>query len=167
MISEKMQKMINDQYHKEVFSANQYLAMSSYFLDRDLDGFANFFRLQAEEETMHAMKQFDFLHEVDGKITSGSIDGPENDFDSILDVFHKAMDHEQYITRSIHQIVKAAMEEGDFATYEFFQWFVREQVEEESLMRTYIAKLKMIEGDKSALYMMNEELLQRTPEEAE
>lgn len=166
MISKEMEKLINDQYHREVFSANQYFAMSSYFLDRDLDGFANFFRIQAEEELMHAMKQFDYLHDVDGKITFGPIDGPENEFESILAVFEKALDHERYITKHIHLIVKAALEEADFATHEFFQWFVKEQVEEESTMRTLIAKLKLADGNKSTLYLINEDLLQRKAEPA-
>ena len=160
-----MAKLINDQYHREVFSVNQYLAMSSYFLDRDLDGFANFFRIQAEEENDHAMRQFDYLHEVDGKIQIASIDAPINEFDSLLEVFEKALDHEQFITKCIHQIVKAALDEGDFATHQFFQWFVAEQVEEEALMRNLIAKIKLIEDDKSALYMMNEELMQRKQNE--
>ncbi|MEL6588707.1 MAG: ferritin [Bacteroidota bacterium] len=165
MISDNMQQLINDQYHREVFSVYQYLAISSYFLDSDLDGFANFFRIQAEEESQHAMKQFDYLHEVDGKINHQAIGAADNSFDSILDAFEKALGHEQYITKHIHEIVKAALAENDFPTYDFFQWFVREQVEEESLMRTMIAKLKMIADDKSALYMMNEELLQRKAEE--
>ena len=156
--------MIVDQYHKELFSAYQYFAMCSYFLDRDLDGFANFFKIQAEEELMHAQKQFDFLHEVDGKVTIGAIDAPENEFSSILEVFEKTLAHEQFITKSIFQIVKASLDEADFATHEFFQWFVKEQVEEEATMRGLIAKLKMIEGDKSALYLLNEELLKRQPE---
>ena len=164
MISKNMEQMIVDQYHKELFSAYQYFAMCSYFLDRDLDGFANFFKIQAEEELMHAQKQFDFLHEVDGKVTIGAIDAPENDFVSILEVFEKTLAHEQYITKSIFQIVKASLDEADFATHEFFQWFVKEQVEEEATMRGLIAKLKMIEGDKSALYLLNEELLKRQPE---
>ena len=120
MISENMQKLINEQYHREIFSANQYFAMSSYFLDMDLDGFANFFRIQAEEEMAHGMKQFDYLHEVDGRINIGGIDGPENEFSSILEVFEKALGHEQYITKCIHQIVKASLDEGDFATHQFF-----------------------------------------------
>ncbi|MEM6347389.1 MAG: ferritin [Bacteroidota bacterium] len=165
MISEKMAKLINDQYHREVFSVYQYLAMSSYFLDQDLDGFANFFRVQADEESLHAMKQFDYLHEVDGKIEHQAIGAANNGFDSILDAFEKGLEHERYITKHIHLIVKAALEENDFATYDFFQWFVREQVEEESVMRSMIAKLKMISDNKSALYLMNEELLQRQPEE--
>lgn len=164
MISEKMASLINDQYHREVFSVYQYLAMSSYFLDQDLDGFANFFRVQADEESLHAMKQFDYLHEVDGKITHQAIGAADNDFNSIIEVFEKGLEHERYITKHIHLIVKAALEESDFATYDFFQWFVREQVEEESLMRNMIAKLKMISDNKSALYLMNEELLQRQAE---
>jgi len=164
MISENMAKLINDQYHREVFSVYQYLAMSSYFLERDLDGFANFFRVQAEEETLHAMKQFDYLHEVDGKIEHQAIGAPENGFGSLIEVFEKGLEHERYITKHIHLIVKAALEENDFPTYDFFQWFVREQVEEESLMRNMIAKLKMISDNKSALYLMNEELLQRQAE---
>lgn len=161
MISENMSTLINEQYHKEVFSAQQYLAMSSYFLDQDLDGFANFFRIQADEEIMHAMKQFDYLHEVDGKITHQALPAPENEFSSILEVFEKGLGHEQYITKSIFQIVKAALDESDFATHQFFQWFVAEQVEEEALMRSMIAKLKLIGDNKSALYLMNEELMQR------
>ncbi|RMG61313.1 MAG: ferritin [Bacteroidetes bacterium] len=161
MISEKMNQLINDQYHREMFSAHQYFAMSSYFLDKDLDGFANFFRVQAEEEIMHGLKQFDYVHEVDGKITSGPLEAPENEFESVLDVFEKALGHERYITQNINAIVKAALEEGDFATHNFFQWFIEEQVEEESLMRSLIAKLKLIDGNTSALYMMNEELMAR------
>ena len=113
---------------------------------------------------MHAMKQFDYLHEVDGKMTIGSIEAPENEFNSILEVFQKTLEHEQYITKSIHQIVKAALDEADFATHEFFQWFVKEQVEEESTMRNLIGKLKLIDGNTSALYLLNEELLRRQPE---
>ena len=165
MISKNMEQMISEQYHRELFSMHQYYAICSYFLDLELDGFANFFKVQAEEELDHAMRQFNFLHDMDGKISSGPLDGPQNDFDSIREAFEKALEHERYITKSIHQIVKAAMEEADFATYEFFQWFVREQVEEEATMRNYIAKLEMIGESKSALYMMNDELLQRQTEQ--
>lgn len=167
MISEKMQKLINDQYHRELFSAHMYFSICSYYLDKDLDGFANFFKIQAEEELAHAMKQFDYLHQVDGKITYEAIDGPPNDFESMMDTFEKTLEHEQYITKHIHSIVKAALEEGDFATYNFFQWFVEEQVEEEALMRTLIAKLRMVGDNTSALYLMNEELMQRQPEAEE
>ncbi|MEL6671632.1 MAG: ferritin [Bacteroidota bacterium] len=162
-----MQELLNAQYHRELFSANQYLAMSSYFLDRDLDGFANFFRIQAEEEKDHAMRQYDYVHDVDGKITHEALEAPQNDFSSLLEVFEKAFGHEQYITRNIFEIVKTALEESDFATHQFFQWFVAEQVEEESLFRTLIAKIKLAGENQSALYLLNEELLARKPGEEE
>ncbi len=161
MLSSQMQQLLNDQYHRELFSANQYLATSSYFLEENLDGFAHFFRIQAEEETDHAMRQYDYVHEVDGKITHEALPAPVNEFGSYLEAFEKALEHEQYITRSIFKIVKAALDEGDFATHQFFQWFVAEQVEEESLFRSLIAKLKLAEGNNSALYLLNEELMAR------
>ncbi len=161
MVSDDMQQLLNAQYHRELHSALQYFSMSSWFLDQDLDGFANFFRIQAEEEMEHAMRQFDYLHEVDGKIRHEAIGAPANDFESILSVFQAAMKQEQEITSHIHNIVKSSLNEGDFATHQFFQWFVQEQVEEEALMRTLIAKVKLIEGNSSALYLLNEELNQR------
>lgn len=161
MISSHMQHLLNEQYHRELFSANQYLAMSSYFLAEDLDGFANFFRVQAEEEIDHAMRQYDYVHEVDGKITHQALEAPTNEFGSYLEVFEQALAHEQYITQNIFQIVKASLDEGDFATHQFFQWFVAEQVEEESLFRTLISKLKLAANDNSALFLMNEELMAR------
>jgi ferritin len=166
MISKRIEKLLNDQFRRELFSAHLYFSMSSYFLSRDLDGFANFFRVQAEEELMHGMKDFDYVHQVDGKIRFPAIEAPEVEFNSILDVFKKTLEHEQLITRHINEIYKAAMEEADFATQNFLRWFIDEQVEEEALFRTMIAKLQMIGEDKSALYMMNEELMARKAEPA-
>lgn len=161
MINEKIQELLNEQFHKELFSANLYLAMSSYFLDQDLDGFANFFRIQADEEMLHAKKQFDYVHEVDGKISIGALAAPQTEFESTLQAFEIAQEHEQLVTRSINIIVRASLEANDFATHNFMQWFVAEQVEEEALMRSIIAKLKLAEGNKSTMYLLNEELLLR------
>ena len=135
--------------------------MSSHFLAEDLDGFANFFRVQAEEEMMHAMKQFDYLHQVDGKITIGQIDAPETKFGTLLEIFKKALEHEQFVTHHIHQIVKASLEEADFATHNFFQWFVQEQVEEEAVVRSLIGRIRLAGNNKGALYLLNEELAKR------
>ena len=161
MISKKIEKLINDQFNMELYSSNSYLSMTSYFLSIDLEGFANYFRIQAQEEMMHAMKQFDYMHEVDGKIEMLAIEAPNNDYKSILDVFEKAYEQEKAVTKSISNIVGNALKENDFATYAFFQWFVSEQVEEESNMRTMIQKLKMIGDNSSAMYLMNEELGKR------
>ncbi len=161
MISQKMQHMLNEQYHKELFSANLYMAMCSYFLDRDLDGFANYFKVQAQEELMHADKQFVYMHEVDGKITMQAIEAPPCDFDSIIDCFEKTLAHEKEVTQSIYSLVKQALEEGDFASHTFLQWFVTEQVEEEASVKTLLKKLEMIGDNSSALYLLNDELSKR------
>lgn len=163
MISDRIQTMINEQYHKELFSSHLYLSMSSWFLARDLDGFANFFRLQADEELMHARKQFDYLHNVDGKMTLGAIGAPRTEWSSNLEVFEDAYLHEQDVTRSINAIVKATLESGDFATLQFMQWFVEEQVEEEASIRNIIAKVKLAGDNNSALFLLNEELGRRQP----
>jgi ferritin len=113
------------------------------------------------------MKQFDYLHEVDGKISMGAIDAPKNEFDGILPAFEEALAHERIVTQSINSIMKATLEEGDFATQAFFQWFVQEQVEEESTMRSIIAKLKLAGDNKSSIYLLNEELGNRKPEAEE
>lgn len=162
MISEVMKQLLNEQYHRELESVMQYMAMSSYFLEKELDGFANFFRVQAEEERIHADKQFDYIHRVEGRIYLQAIKAPQNEFDSPLSAFEKALGHEQYITKSIHAIVKEALNEGDFATYNFFQWFVDEQVEEEELFRTLITKVKLIGQDTQGIYLLNEELKSRS-----
>jgi ferritin len=89
MISNKMEQMLNEQYNKEVYSAHLYLSMCSYFLDRDLDGFANYFKIQSKEELQHAEKQFDYVHEVDGKITIKTVNAPESNFETILIVLSR------------------------------------------------------------------------------
>ncbi|MFT5883722.1 MAG: ferritin [Arcticibacterium sp.] len=161
MISKKMEQMLNEQYNREVYSANLYLSMCSYFLDRDLDGFANYFRIQAKEELQHAEKQFDYVHEVDGKITVGAYEAPASEFESIIDCFEQTLVHEKYVTKSIYGLVKQALEEGDYATHTFLQWFVTEQVEEESNVKALLKKLEMIGDNSSALYLLNDELLKR------
>ena len=156
-----MELMLNEQYNKEVFSANLYLAMCSYFLDRDLDGFANYFKIQSKEELQHAEKQFDYLHEVDGKITVGAVEAPESNFASIIDCFEQTLAHEKEITKSIYALAKQSLEEGDFATHTFLQWFIAEQVEEEASVKSLLKKLEMIGDSSSALYLLNDELLKR------
>ncbi len=168
MISNEMQTLLNEQFHKELFSSNLYLAMSSWFMQRDLDGFANYFRIQAQEEVIHAMKQYDYLHTVDGKVTMMALEAPRNEYESALEVFEAAYAHEQLVTRGINEITGHALKNNDFASYNFMQWFVNEQVEEEANMRTLIQKVKMVGDNSSALYLLNEELGRRSlaPEES-
>ena len=161
MVSKKMEHMLNEQYNKEVYSANLYLSMCSYFLDRDLDGFANYFKIQSKEELQHAEKQFDYLHEVDGKITVGAVEAPESNFASIIDCFEQTLAHEKEVTKSIYALAKQSLTEGDFATHTFLQWFIKEQVEEEASVKSLFKKLEIIGDSSSALYLLNYELLKR------
>lgn len=164
MIKKEMETLLNEQFHKEMFSALQYLAVASYFEEQNLDGFAHFYRIQAQEEMAHAMKQFDYVHQVDGKITMQAIAQAKSDFTNIVEVFEFTLKAEQGVTESINRIMKAAVDLGDFATQSFLQWFVNEQVEEEALIRNILQKLRMIGDNSSALYLLNEELKTRRPE---
>lgn len=161
MLDPKMQNMLNEQFIHELYSANLYLSICSYFEDLELDGFANFFRVQAQEEMQHAMKQFDYIHQVDGKVEMRGIDAPQTEFNSVLDAFKASLEHEQAVTKSIHTIVKEAINVSDFATHAFMQWFVTEQVEEEATINNIIRKLEMVGDNKSALFMLNDELARR------
>ena len=156
-----MESLLNDQFHREMAAAMQYLAISSYFEDKDLDGFSHFFRLQAQEEMNHAMKQFDYLHTVDGKITMQAIPKPRVDFENNIEVLQYVLEQEQSVTHSINQLMKATVELMDFATQGFLQWFVTEQIEEEDTVRHILSKLRMVGDNSSALYLLNEELKNR------
>lgn len=161
-ISQKMQNALVTQIQSELYSANQYLTMASYFLKDDLNGFANFFLVQAQEEQFHAMKQFQYLHDVGGSIQIGAIPATISEFTSIKHVFEVTLAHEKKVTQSISNLIKLALEENDFATHTFLQWFITEQVEEEALVGTIIKKLEMIGDNSSALYLLNDELAKRT-----
>lgn len=164
MINPRMETLLNEQFHREMAAAMQYLAISSYFEDQDLDGFAHFFRLQAQEEMAHAMKQFDYVHTVDGKITMQAIAQPEVDFESHSAAVDFALKNEQQVTADINSLMKATVELNDFGTQAFLQFFVTEQIEEEEVVRTILNKLRMIGDNTSALYLLNEELKKRLPE---
>lgn len=157
-----MQEALVQQVHSELYSVNQYLNMASYFLKDDLNGFANFFLVQAQEEQFHAMKQFQYLHDVGGSVQLGNIPAPISEFKSIKHVFEVTLAHEKKVTQSISNLIKLALEENDFATHTFLQWFITEQVEEEALVNTIIKKLEMIGDNSSALYLLNDELAKRT-----
>ena len=161
MISTKIGELLNEQISKEQYAAQYYLSMSAWFSARDLDGIANYFRVQSKEELMHADKMFDYLNDVSGQIVIGEIAQPPHEFANATDVFEKALEHEKIVTKSIFNILKNANEEGDFATVSFLQWFVNEQVEEEASASQLVTKIKMVSDNPSALYLFDQELAQR------
>ncbi len=161
MISNKMQDAMNAQVNAEMYSAYLYLSMSAHFSNANLNGFANWMRVQAQEEMFHAMKIYDFVIERDGSVILKAIDCPPIEWGSPLDIFKTAYAHEQKVTDMINNLVSLAMAERDFASNSFLQWFVDEQVEEESTASGIVDQLDMIGQSKEGLFMMDRELGQR------
>ncbi len=169
MISKKMEEALNGQVNAEMYSAYLYLSMESYFKSLNLNGFAGWMRAQAQEEMMHAMKIYDFVNERGGRITLKAIEGPQTEWDSPLAVFEAVYVHEQKVTGLINELVDLAIKEKDHATNAFLQWFVNEQVEEESSADEVVQQLKMMENAPGGMFMLDRELGKRvfTPPAAE
>ncbi|MBS3742236.1 MAG: ferritin [Candidatus Cloacimonetes bacterium] len=167
MISKNLEKAINEQINKELYSEYLYMAMAAYLDANDLDGFAHFFKMQGDEERFHAMKLYNFLDERGGRIILKAIEKPDHEFDSVIDIFEKAYKHEQYVTKLINNLMDLAIKENDHATKSMLDWFVDEQVEEEASMEHLLNKLKMIGGKGNGMLMLDKELGTRTftPEE--
>lgn len=161
MINEKVAKVLNEQINKELYSAYLYLSMSAYFSDTGLLGFANWMRIQAQEEQAHAMLIYDFLINRGEKVILSNVDAPPNDWKCPLCVMEEVLKHEEYVTSLINNIVTVAEEIKDRATMSYFNWFVDEQVEEEANAQDIISKLKLIGDDKSALYLLDKDLAAR------
>jgi ferritin len=158
MISKKIQEALNKQINAEFYSSYFYLSMSAYFETKDLQGFAKWFRLQADEEYAHAMKIFDYVYQIGGEVVLQKIDGPKTEWNSFLEVFKDTFEHEQIVTKSINTLVDLAQNEKDHATVNFLQWFVSEQVEEEATAQQNVKKMEMIGDSKSGLFMIDNEL---------
>lgn len=161
MINEKVGKVLTEQVNKELYSAYLYLSMSAYFSDLGLLGFANWMRIQAQEEQAHAMFIYDFLNDRGEKIVLTAIDAPPNTWANPLSVMEEVLAHEVYVTSLINNIVSVAEEVKDRATMSYMNWFVDEQVEEEANAKEIIDKLKLIGDDKSALYLLDKDLSAR------
>jgi ferritin len=161
MLSKTLQDAMNEQIKNELYSAYLYLSMSAYCEEANLPGFAHWMRLQAQEEVSHAMKFYDFIYERGGRVVLQAIDQPPAEFQSPLAVFEQTLEHEQKVTAMIHDLYTLAVEEKDYASQAFLQWFVTEQVEEEDSASQVLETLKMI-GDKGhALLMLDRELGRR------
>lgn len=160
-MNKKIEQLLNKQIQEEFNSAYLYLSMKEYLESIDLEGFAHFFYMQAKEEVEHGMRISDYINHKGGRVELGALDKPTFEFDSPLDVFEKALAHEQYITRSIYDILEVSIEEKDHSSVAFLQWFVVEQDEEEDSMATIIAKLKQVGTEGPGLFMMDQQLGKR------
>lgn len=160
-MDEKMIDALNSQVNAELYSSYLYLSMGSYFESEDMSGFANWMRVEAQEELVHAMKIYDFIIQRGDKVTLTRIDSPLTEWKSALDAFEHVYAHEQKVTELINQLVNLAISLGDHATNNFLQWFVSEQVEEEESSSGVLKKVKMANELLSALLMLDSELAQR------
>lgn len=158
MLTEKMEKALNDQLTFELVSAYLYYAMSAYCEANDLAGMANWFKVQAQEEMFHASKFFDYINDRDGRVELGAIEKPAKDWDTPLAAFSAALEHERIVSGRIHDLVELSQQEKDRSTYNFLQWFVGEQVEEEATARNIIGQLKIVGSEGAGLYMVDQQL---------
>ena len=146
MIAKTVEESLNKQVNREFYSAYLYLAMSSYFENENLKGFAHWMRVQSKEEQVHAMKIFDYIIQRGGKAELAPIEAPKAKWSSAGKVFEEAYAHEQKVTGMINALVELSAREKDYATFEMLNWFVKEQVEEEKQVSEVLAQIKMI-GD--------------------
>jgi ferritin len=158
MISKTLQGVLNEQINFELFSAYLYLSMSAHFEAQNLSGFANWMRVQYQEETGHAMKFYKYVHDRNGVVTLKAIAQPATKFKTPVDVFKQVLEHEQKVTSLINKLFELAVKEKDYAAQSFLQWFINEQVEEEKNATDIITMLEMIGDSPVSLIMADRQL---------
>lgn len=161
MLSTKMGKALDGQINAELYSAYLYLSMAAWSRGRGLDGFGNWFRVQAQEELAHAMRFYDYVYERGGSVTMSAIDAPPGDWDSPLALFEQTLKHERKVTGLINGLVDLARAESDHATKNMLRWFVTEQVEEEGTAEKLRQKVALAGTEGQGLHMVDAELAGR------
>jgi ferritin len=161
MLSSTVEKKLNEHMNAEFFSAHLYLSMAAYFKSIDLLGFAHWMEVQFEEEMTHARRFFEFIDRMDGRAIITDIAAPPFEWDSPLAAFEYTYTHEQQVSARIHELVSQAITEKDHATNNFLQWFVNEQVEEESSVKAIVQKLRFVAEDKMGILMIDQEIGRR------
>ncbi len=162
MLSKKVVELLNEQVNKEFYSAYLYLDMSNYYKNEGLDGFANWYKVQAQEERDHAVLFMDYLQQNGEAVVLEAIAKPDKEYKAFIDPLNESAKHERYVTGLIHNIYAAAYEEKDFRTMQFLDWFVKEQAEEEDTSDDMIKKYELFGSDSKGLYMLDNELASRT-----
>ena len=160
-MDKKVHDLLNQQINKEFYSAYLYLEFSNYFEDRGLDGFANWYMIQAQEERDHAMLFYRYLQNENEKVTLEAIDKPSVTINEDMDVLRAGLKHEKYVTSLINDIYAAAHDVKDFRAMQFLDWFVKEQGEEETNANDLITKMELFGSDARGLYLLNQELKAR------
>lgn len=166
-MKENIQQAVNDQIQAEFASAYLYLAMAAEMDGRGLKGFAQWLRIQWEEETQHALKFYDHVLRRDGTVSLKALEAPKVQFDTPLEAFEQVLEHEQYITRRINDLYDLAVTERDYPLQTLLHWFIDEQIEEEENAREIIDDLRLAGDARPSLFLLDRELGNRDPEEEE
>lgn len=157
-MNEKVAALLNEQINKEFYSAYLYLDIANFYTKKGLDGFANWYEVQAKEEQDHAMLMYRYLQNNDQQVTLEAIAKPDGVFETLVDPLKVGLAHERYVTSLINTIYDVAQEAKDFRTTQFLDWFVKEQGEEEKNSMDQITKMELFGEDARSLYMLNSEL---------
>jgi ferritin len=164
MLKKKVEDICNRQIEREGYSSNLYLAMASWAETSGFSGVASWLYAQADEERMHMLKFVKYLNERGGKAVVPALKKPASDYKSIEEMFKEVLKHEEFITSSINEIVSLTLEEKDFSTHNFLQWFVTEQVEEEASVRAILDKLSLV--GKNNMYQFDRDIMKLRGSEA-
>lgn len=166
MLSKKLEKALNDQIQIEAESSQVYLSMASWAEVKGLEGIAGFMYGHSDEERMHMLKLVKYVNERGGHAQISTLKAPKIDFVSFQKMFEELYQHEIFVSKSINDLVHVTLEEKDYATHNFLQWYVAEQIEEEALARTILDKINLIGNDKGGLYLFDRDVQQITVESA-
>lgn len=158
MLSKTMIDQLNEQINLEFFSSNLYLQMSAWCEDKGFEGAATFLRVHAQEEMQHMHRLFTYVSETGSLPILGAISAPQHDFKSLGDVFRETYEHEQMITQNINKLAHVAFTSQDYSTFNFLQWYVAEQHEEEKLFKGILDKLELVGEDGKALFFIDKDL---------
>lgn len=161
MVSKKLSKELNKQLNFEIYSAYVYVSMSSWLKSKDLDGFSNWMSVQVREEMDHAAKFYEFLHDSEMDVEFDAVPKPKAEWKDVVDVFENTLSHEREVTSRISNLIDLALKEKAHATNAALQWFISEQVEEESTVLGILKKVKKIKDFPNMLFMLDRELGQR------
>jgi len=162
MLSERMQTVLNKQIRIEAESSQIYLAMASYAEGKGLEGASQFMYDASDEERQHMLKMFKYVNERGGFAKVSELSQPDLEFGSIKEMFETLFKHEVFVSQSINELVHISLEEKDYATHNFLQWYVAEQIEEEAQARTILDKINLIGDDKGGLYLFDNDIKQLT-----
>lgn len=162
MMKQTIQDALNEQIANELYSSYLYLSMAAHFEQEKLPGFASWLKIQSREEYGHGMRLFEYVIDRGGKVVLGQINAPPASFGTPVAVFEQILAHEQHVTESIHQLYELSIKERDYPTQTHLHWFITEQVEEEKTAEDVLDKLRSIEGQKQLLFLLDQQLGQRS-----